>query len=312
MDKQKKQILFLGLVIFLIVIANLINKPSPPPPETPTVKGIQAPTKVSARIGEYYLTLSGWTSPLALVTLTSSANSLSGRVTADQNGFFLFRFVFLPNKVGELCLIAQDTNGQASPPLFLPEPVNNQNVVMENILMPPTLNLSTGIVTNEETAIASGRTFPDSRVRVYLYAQTETTLWQIIQENLVKSVFAKTAPFLDVQSDDQGDFEFNLPSAEPAEQKIFVASFLKPNLAGFKDEEPGSPKSFTLSFKSLSFWEKIAYFFGLILIQIFLWIRAIIDDPVKIIWLEIPILSFLFVKVLLRGIREKETTTNNL
>ena len=306
MDKQK-QIILLGLMVLTITFAIVSRKPAPLPVEPPAVKGIQAPTKVSARIGEYYLTLSGWTSPAALVTLSSSANSLSGRVTADQNGFFIFRFVFLPNTVGELCLIAQDTSGQASPPLFLPEPANNQNTTIANILMPPTLNLSTGVVTNEETAIASGRTFPDSRVRVYLYSQPETTLWQIIQETVVKSVFAKTVPFLDIQSDTEGDFEFNLPSAEAAEQKVFVASFLKPNLAGFKEEEPASPKSFTLSFKSLSFWEKIAYLFGLILIQAYLWLRAIIDDPVKIIWLEIPILSFLFVKILLRGIREKET-----
>jgi len=277
--------------------------PAPAPSQKPAVEGQEFEATIWAQVGENYLTLSGYTSPLAKVYLSSSVGNLKRETYADKSGFFLFQFVFLPQKTGELCLLAQDTNGLASPPLFLPEPPQNQDIAIENILLAPTLSLSGGETLTLNQANASGKTFPNSKILAYQYLDPKTTFLTKIQNLIVKGVWAKTAPILEVEADNEGDFEFNLPSNEPADLKIFVASiFQKPQLPSGKNY---SPKSFTLSFKTLSFWDLVANFLISILVEIYLLAKKIAEDPTKIIWLEIPILGFLFLKVGLRGMMEK-------
>lgn len=298
-----KRFFWAGFFVVLIFgfLASLKIRPAPEPEEV-TVKGIQFPVRLSAIVGENFLTLTGWTSPAAKVSLTNSLGSLSTQTLADSTGFFLFKFIFLPNKIGELSLIAQDTSGLASTPLFLPEPAKGYDIFIENVLMPPTLNLAKGEILPGETAGASGKTIPLSKVLVYLYSDPKITLWSKIRSLIIKGVWAKTAPILEIEADSEGDFEFNLPSTEPADLKIFVASiYKKPEFS----PQNYSPKSFTLSFKTLSFWEVIANFLLLILLKIYLLVKKIAEDPTKIIWLEIPILGFLFFKVGLRGITQK-------
>lgn len=305
-----KKIILSGILVLLVTLAIIgLTTSSNPPPETPSIKGtytIQYSTKISATVGEHFLTLSGWTSPYARVILSSSANSLFGQTTADETGFFLFKFIFLPYKIGELALLAQDVNGFSSPPLYLPEPPAGQDLFIENVLMPPTLSLSSGLVNYQQTVSASGKTFPNSKVAIYLYSAPKTTLWKIIQETIIKSVFAKAAPRLEIKSNENGNFEFNLPSIEPAQEKLFVASFFsKPEIS----EKNYSPKSFTLSFETLSFWEKIAFSLLVLLVKIYYWLKGISANPTKIIILEIPIITFLLVSIIFRKYAEKITET---
>lgn len=293
----------LGLV-FLAFLFSLKKQPSPLP-ETPGVKGIQVPVKLSAAVGEHFLTLSGWTSPQATVYLYNSLGTLSAQTPADNTGFFLFKFVFLPYKIGELCLLAVDTNDFVSPPLCLPEPAESvgQDVFVENVLLPPTLLLTSGEILPGQTTAASGKTFPNSPVLVYLFSDPRESLWSKIKSAIVKTAIAKTAPILKIESDDQGDFEVNLPSWEPAFQRIFVAGLFDQAGLGFGPNY--SPKSFTLSFKTLSFWEFVANFLLLILAKIYSLALRIAEDPTKIIWLEIPLLGFLIIKVGSRAITQK-------
>lgn len=303
----------LVLALILLPVIAFFSSKGIKPNQDNGVKGIQYVTQISARVGEYYLTLSGYTSPQALVILSSSTGNLSAQTPADQKGFFLFKMVFLPHKIGELALISQDTDGLATPPVYLPEPEAEKNIFIENILLPPTVSFSSGSNDRENGSSAAGKTFPNSKVLVYLYAETKTTLWQQLKEIIIKSVFAKTAPRLEVTSDDSGEFEFSLPSVEPAEQKLFVASLaeqlsLMTNQAKAAEEESGetvenySPKSFTLTFATYSIWEKIAAFIILGIARLIIWLRA---NPSNIIWLEIPIIFILVVEILLRGWLEK-------
>jgi len=318
---------FLALALIILpAFAFFITKDTKPNQDN-GVKGIQYITQVSARVGEYYLTLSGYTSPQALVILSSSTGNLSAQTTADQKGFFLFKMVFLPHKIGELSLISQDTDGLASPPVYLPEPSDSEgekDIFIENILLPPTVSFSSGSNDRENGSSAAGKTFPNSKVLVYLYADLKTTLWQKIKTVIVKTVFAKAAPRLETTSNDNGEFEFSLPSVEPAEQKLFVASLaeqisLMTNQARATAVQPQppettvenySPKSFTLTFETYSIWEKIAAWIILGVARAIIWLRA---NPTNIIWLEIPILFILVVEILLRGwiekiLSEEETT----
>lgn len=302
MDKRKIKI-FVGFIFVIIVLS--LNKPEKKIIKTisqPQVKGLEFHSFITAQVGENYLTLSGYTSPLAKIYLTSSLGNLKRETIADKQGFFLFQFVFLPQKTGELCLVAEDLEGLVSPPLFLPEPPPNQNLVIQDILMPPTLSLSEGEILPRKTAAAFGKTFPNSKVLVYQYLDPKFSLSDFIIEKIIKPAFAKTAPILEVESDDDGNFEFNLPSSQPSDLKIFVASiFQKPEFF----PKNYSPKSFTLSFKTLSWWELILNFLFFLLAKIYLLFEKIIQDPTRILWLEIPLLAILSLLVLIRSLKEK-------
>ena len=270
---------------------------SPPQP----VKGSQYSTKISATVGENYLTISGYTSPFAQVTLTSSAGNLNRETTADSTGFFVFKSIFLPKKIGEISLLAEDTAGLVSSPVFLPEPPNNQDVFIENILLSPTITVAESQINPGETISASGKTFPNSQIEVHLYADPKLVWWQTIKEVFVKTAQAKMAPNLTVLTDNLGNFEFNLPTSEPATQRIFVAGLLKNNY---------SPKSFTLSFKTLSWLDKLGSFLRDAIIPLFIWLNFIFKDPLRIIIIELFILAFLLIKIALAKPEKKAELTS--
>lgn len=292
----------------------------------PEVKGEEFLTRMTAIVGGNSLALSGFTSPFASVKLTSSNGSLYRLTTADKNGIFSFFQVPVSGPVGEISLIAQDTDGMTSPPLFLPQPGTNTDVTIADVLMPPTIYLSSGSNLFNQTAYSSGKSFPNSKILVYLYAEPKNDFWSKTWNFIVKSVFAKTAPRLLVETDEKGDFEFSLPTIEPAEQKIFVAGLLR--RAGLTERatiieqatgaqgkeqdwlyqtegEDYSPKSFTLSFKTLSFWQRLFAYLVSFLALLHYWLQTILNDPVKIIWLEIPLIIILFLTIIIRAIKER-------
>jgi predicted small lipoprotein YifL len=303
--REKNFYLLLVIILFLIIPVALLGPLKSPPADKitksspPIVKGVEEKTTVEAFVHEdqeNYWYLSGYSSPLAQIYLSSSVGNIKDKTTADETGFFRFQFALLPQKTGELCLITEDLDGLASPPLYLPEPPANKNVEIEDVLMPPTVSISKGKVSLNEMNAAIGKTFPNAKVSVYLYSDPQISFWSKIKNLILREVWAKTAPRLEVESDSSGNFEFNLPSGEPADQNLFVASLLYGNY---------SPKSFTLSFSTSSLGDKILLILWSILNQIYLFLESIIEDPTKVIWLEIPILILLFLKVLLRGWLEK-------
>jgi hypothetical protein len=295
MIKKDLEVIILLTLMWVGVLTYLANI-KPLPTNQPLVKGAQSSLTITATVGSNQLTLSGHASPQSKVILNSSTGNLYTEAVADEKGYFIFKEVLLPLKVGELSLIAIDTEGLSSPPLFLPEPPSNQDLLMTDILLPPTISLSTGQnSTNQESAV-TGKTFPNSPLVVYLYNEPETILGSHLWNLIVHQVWAKAAPLLEIQSSLNGDYEVNLPSVEPAVQRIFVASLFDKNY---------SPKSFTLSFATLSIWGKIGRFFGQIWEQTWAYFSSLGQDPSKIIWLEIPLLLILFLGVTLRWAKEK-------
>ena len=119
---------------------------------------------------------------------------------------------------------------------------------------------------------ASGATFPKSKVKIFLANETfhlrgeksasrRTGLpaaggEEHLGGEFVKAVYAFSLPQYEIQSDEQGNFEFNLPASYPQNWKVYAA-------AEFQGSP--SPKSTSLSFKVLNWWEwfwrKIKIFF---------------------------------------------------
>ena len=205
---------------------------------------------VSATIGESRLTLFGWTSPQSLVEL--QGQRVSESVIANDQGYFFFDRILLPKPdptYPELCLTSIDSLSRASFPTCLP-PLPRQlagsfDISIGPVLLPPTLNLSKGSFLPNEQAIAQGLTIPNSEVNIFL----ANNLTPSLRFSFIPSVYAYFIPRYQIKADANGHFEFNLPAGPPAggaSWRVFATA----THLGLP-----SPKSNTLTFRILGWWE---------------------------------------------------------
>jgi hypothetical protein len=234
---------------------------------------------VSASIGESRLTLFGYTSPQALVQL--EGQQVAEEVVAEQNGFFFFDRIFLPKpnpQYPELCLTSIDTQSRISFPNCLPPlPTEPFNINIGPVLLPPTFTLAKGSFLPKEQIVAEGLTIPNSEVMIYL---ANDMAKKSFISRLVPAAFAYTLPQYQTQADQNGRFEFNLPTIKKASWKIF---------AGANWQNSPTPKSNTLNFKIQSWWEwfwaRIKWLFGVVLglSRPFLWLMAVLIELIVIV-----------------------------
>lgn len=226
---------------------------------------------VVARVGGYAInTLSGWTSPFAEVSL--SFQGATRKTLADETGYFIFTSVPFPDIPEELCLISQDVNQLPSFPLCLAPPSQNQNPEIKDILLSPSLSLENSKISSGKTTKASGMTFPRSKIQVYLFTEKDLSFWtrisvvfpflspitsrlSLITYHLspFKSAYAANFPVYETESNENGYFEFSLPSSSPSNNRLFVSA--QKLCSSESSCTGGSPKSNTLSFQIMGFWE---------------------------------------------------------
>jgi len=200
---------------------------------------------VWATIGEPKLTVFGWTSPQALVEL--KGQRVSELAVADETGYFYFDRVFLPPpkpNYPEICLSVVDRASRISsfPTCLPPLPPKLGEIRVGPVLLPPTLSLEKGEFLPGQQVKATGATFPKSKVKIFL-ANSASNLASHLPG--VKEAYALFLPQYEIQSDQQGNFEFNLPASYPQNWKVYAT-------AEFQGSP--SPKSVSLSFRVLGWW----------------------------------------------------------
>ena len=194
---------------------------------------------VTASLGEPRLTLFGYTSPFAKVSLHDGA-SLFAEKMANSKGFFIFENLFVLTKVGDYCLYSQDQEKRVSKPVCLPPlPEGNFITSVGPVIMPPTLSLSKGQSLPGDQVTASGETIPNTETTIALFKEEKQSLF-------VRRIYAASLPRYEVVADKNGHFSFNLPSTSTNTYRLFANSYW---------QEKKSPKSNTLTFKVLSIWE---------------------------------------------------------
>lgn len=240
---------------------------------------------VSTAIGEPKLTLFGWTSPKALVEL--SGQRVADEVIADEKGYFFFDRIFLPRpnpNYPELCLSAIDTQSRVSFPTCLaPLPGGPFNITVGPVLLPPTLSLSGP----SGAEAGTGATIPKVAVEISFANELPASRQGGASVGLVRQANAFFLPKYQLTSDENGNFEFNLPNhpATAGDWRLFASAYFQ-NFA--------TPKSNTLTFRVLSpwalFWQQITKLWGFILALVnpYLWILILVA--------EIAILVGLFTK----------------
>lgn len=235
---------------------------------------------VSATVGEPKLTLFGYTSPGAWVELKGTG--VVEETISNSQGYFFFDRIFLPRprpEYPELCLTAVDTQQRPSFPTCLPPlPVGPFNIQVGPVLLSPTISLEKGNFLPGEQVAAKGATIPNSEVTIFL-AYDPSSLPQF---SLISPVYAYSLPKYQIRSDENGSFEFNLPANQPTTWRVFAAA----KLLGSP-----TPKSNTLTFRVLSWWQwlwekiKLIFLSLLAFIKPYLWQLIILIEVIIILWL---------------------------
>lgn len=252
------------------------------PAQATTLESVSYTITVTATIGEPKLTLFGYTSPNALVELKGIR--VSEDVIADQKGYFFFDRVFLPRptpKYPELCLNSIDTQSRISFPTCLPSlPTGPFDISIGPVLLPPTISLEKGNFLPFQQVTAQGATIPNTEVAIYLYNADPSAGFKAFW--LISPVLAYSLPAYKIQADENGNFEFNLPANRPNLWRVFASSFYLGS---------PSPKSNTLTFRVLSWWEwllaKLKEILALLLslLSPYLWHLIILSEIIILFWL---------------------------
>lgn len=123
-------------------------------------------TDVSAKIGSYYLSLSGFIAPYASVVLVANDLALKS-TTADANGFFSIANVIVNQGFNQFCLDAVDVKRLGESYTCLTIPPITDNYTKDNIFLPPTLGVQRSEVNVGDDAVAWGYSMPGAAVTVH-------------------------------------------------------------------------------------------------------------------------------------------------
>lgn len=268
------------LIVLILLFLNLHS-----PSAFAATESIPYAITVTATVGEPKLTLFGYTSPQAEVKL--EGERVHEETIANEEGYFFFDRIFLPPPTPdypEICLTAIDTHYRTSFPTCLPPlPVGPFDITVGPVLLPPTISLEKGNFLPNEQIVAEGETIPNTEATIYLandfWTKTPHRLLSIFRAS---PAYAYYLPRYQIQADERGHFEFNLPGVRPASWRVFAAT----NFLGSP-----TPKSNSLSFKVLSwwewFWQMLKRLLSLILgfLRPYLWQLIILAEVVLIFWL---------------------------
>lgn len=190
---------------------------------------------ISASIGAPVLKLWGYGPPGARIEL--GGDRVSDFTYSATNGYFKFPKTYLPAPSDifypELCLIAIDQIGRATPPTCIPGlAATIFNFDIGPVILPPTISITDG---------ASGITIPDSEVKIVLAEDGRRNFGNFA---LVREAKAYYIPDYTVKSDDRGYFSFNMPDSQPNTWNVFAITKYS--------EGTTSPKSNTLKFEVIS------------------------------------------------------------
>jgi hypothetical protein len=147
---------------------------TPTPTASVSVPNPVAPgPSVGATVGEFYLNLSGYSSPFALISLISDDVSLRSTIS-DEKGNFSISQVLIKSGFSNFCLTAKDFRNQSSSQTCINITPATSSVVIGNIFLPPSLALWKNKITFYEPDLAFGYTMSQATVTLHINLGGET------------------------------------------------------------------------------------------------------------------------------------------
>lgn len=213
--------LLLILLIF-ITIANLATTKSLSQTQSQTFR-----TEVKATVGEFYLNVSGYISPFASLSLTTTDGTYLQSAVADQFGNFSFNGIPIKRGFSGFCITAIDFKRIGESVTCFTFPAATDSITMTDIFLPPTLGLLRKVIKEGSSAIAFGYTMPGAKVVLYL----------------------NNKPIITTEADENGYYEFNIKNLKAGRYNLYAK-------ARYKEKDSLSPTKQVL-LKSVSAPEEI-------------------------------------------------------
>lgn len=124
-------------------------------------------SKVTGTVGEHYLTLTGYTSPFASVSLYIDNIFIRGTV-ANEKGDFSISQVLIKLGLTKFCLKTADAKHLGESESCITIPAASGSLEKNDIFLPPTLALSKNQIPENSSIIAYGYTKPGADVTLVL------------------------------------------------------------------------------------------------------------------------------------------------
>lgn len=215
---------------------------------------------VSATIGEYYLSVSGYISPFASVALIIDGIYYRGTV-ADANGNFSITGVRIKSGLTGFCLQAKDYHNLGESYSCFKIPPVGGNVTKKDIFLPPTLAIERSEIAAGSRVLAYGYTMPGATVRLHIAGR-----------------------ILTVTADNTGYFVVTIEGLSAGEYQLYAD-------ATYNGHDSVSPSRF-LKLRALSLWEQFLAF----LRDIWKYITGLlVGTGIGLLWVGMPIIILIFI-----------------
>jgi len=152
---------FTSLFLFLLILSfSFPVQASAPTPQSSN-------TNVSARVGQYYLNLSGIVAPYASLSIIVDNTTLTSTV-ADSTGKFSFSKIPITAGLTGFCLDAVDFKRLGESYTCFTIPAANSDITINNIFLPPTLGLERKEINQGEDAVIWGYGVPGAAITIHI------------------------------------------------------------------------------------------------------------------------------------------------
>ncbi|MFZ2206158.1 MAG: hypothetical protein WAV29_01710 [Microgenomates group bacterium] len=215
---------------------------------TPTPSVV--PTITPPPIGSSYFNMYGYTSPNALVIIQNPG--IHNETFANQDGYFLFKYLSLSQFREDVCLVAHDTENRTTPPLCIPPPGSQDSKQIGPVLLPPSTSISSGNAYVGDSVTLTGQTIPNADVKLAMFTDESKQK----KLSFIPTAYAYTIPQFDLKSNKKGEYSLTLPTASSQFLRMFTRAIY---------DGSSTPKGLTLILDIFPVWMLLFRFLANIL-----------------------------------------------
>lgn len=264
--KNKSTLLFflIPIVIFLSLFIYILSSNTVSVNQANKTKVKGSNVEVLAKVGEYYLSVSGYVSPFASIIMTSDDVFLRSGV-ADENGNFSISQVLIKPGFTGFCLTAVDVKkiGESTT-CFTVAPANS-DIVMTDIFLPPTLGLARTEMAEGASTTAFGYTMPGALVTLRF----------------------SNGKILTVQADETGYYSTTIEGFKAGTYQIYATA----EYEGKQSLAPSKP----LQFKTLSLIAQTSQTLQSLWERFWDWLKSL---GLGLLWIALAILILIIILIL--------------
>ncbi|MFH1536226.1 MAG: carboxypeptidase-like regulatory domain-containing protein [Patescibacteria group bacterium] len=180
-------------------------------------------TQVQAKVGEFYLDLSGFISPHASVVLNSNDIFLRS-IVADEIGNFSMSSVSIKKGFSEFCLTAVDFSRLGESITCFSVPPAQASISMKDIFLPPTLGLSRTEAIAGSAVDAYGYSMPGANVYLNFTNRKGLT---VVDQAFAQANPNKEGQKLTALADDKGNYRFTLKNLASGTYDLYATANLQ-------------------------------------------------------------------------------------